>query len=129
MTARSPSFFSVSRTGGTLVGDLDTDGDIDADDIDAASAITSPTRNEMILKVFKTLAGDADLNGTPNFDDFGLLAANYKQPDPKGWADGDWDGDGDADFDEWSKVTVRWPAWKTRSKNRLGLCFPGLLRA
>jgi hypothetical protein len=40
-----------------------------------------------------TLPGDADLNGTVNGDDLGVVLSNYNQTGMN-WAHGDFDGDG-----------------------------------
>ena len=97
---------AVTRSGIALVADLDTDGDIDADDIDAASGVTTPTRNQMIQKVFKTLSGDADLNGTVQMADFIALAMKYNQSG--GWADGDSDGNGTVEMADFIDLAMNY---------------------
>ncbi len=45
-------------------------------------------------------AGDADLNGTVNFDDLLILAQNYNSASVTSWATGDFDGTGTTVFDD-----------------------------
>jgi fibronectin-binding autotransporter adhesin len=51
-----------------------------------------------LVRVARTLKGDATLDGTVNFDDLLKLAANYNQPG--NWATGDFNYDGNVNFDD-----------------------------
>ena len=52
----------------------------------------------MIIRV--TLKGDANLDGTVNFDDLIRLAQHYNQSTNITWADGDADYNGKVNFDD-----------------------------
>jgi len=47
-------------------------------------------------------AGDADLNGTVDLDDFARLRHNFGMRHGATWAHGDFDGDGDVDLDDFA---------------------------
>ncbi|MDB5323508.1 MAG: hypothetical protein JWN40_5139 [Phycisphaerales bacterium] len=57
------------------------------------------------LLVRYTLAGDADLNGTVDFNDLAKLAQNYNVTDgTRGWSAGDFTYDGNVDFLDLAKL-------------------------
>lgn len=57
------------------------------------------TYDEASVKVTATLPGDANVDGTVNFDDLLTLAQGYGASDST-WAAGDFTGNGTADFDD-----------------------------
>jgi hypothetical protein len=67
--------------------DLNSDGVADGDDV-----------STLVLDIFGTRFGDANLDGLVDLTDFGLLRSNAGRP--AGWALGDFDGDGVADIDD-----------------------------
>ena len=95
-------------------GDLDGDGETNADDIDALFAaiggmstddrfdlnrdgtLDDDDATHLIENILAAHRGDADLDGTPSFADFLVLSGNFGQAG--GWSDGDFDGDGDVSF-------------------------------
>ena len=96
------------------LGDVNGDGSITADDIDAVFAAINggSTADEFDLNgdgnvdqedvdylvevVLETRRGDVNLDGKVDFPDFLVLSANFGQAG--GWADGDFDGNGIVDF-------------------------------
>lgn len=109
-----------SRTSAlTLPGDINDDGRLSADDIDALyAAIDAPATaghahvdlsgdgkvdqldvNVLVREIFRTEFGDFDLDGNVDFVDFLTLANNYGS-NHKGWADGDVTGNGDVGFSD-----------------------------
>ena len=56
----------------------------------------------MIEVILDTRRGDAYLNGTVDFTDFGFLGASYGGPG--GWADGDFDGNGQVNFTDFGFI-------------------------
>jgi hypothetical protein len=103
----------------TLAGDVNDDGRLSADDIDAlyvaidARATSAHAHldlsgdgevdqfdvNVLVREIFRTEFGDFDLDGNVDFADFLTLANNYGS-DHKGWADGDATGNGDVGFSD-----------------------------
>jgi len=78
-----------------------------------ASDVLSPTGGQFAghsldgtaLLVRTTLTGDANLDGTVDFDDLVRLAQNYNTADgQRVWYDGDFDYDGNVDFDDLVKL-------------------------
>ena len=53
------------------------------------------------------LAGDADVDGDVDFDDFITLQIGWSAAQPT-WLDGDFDGDGDVDFDDFLTMQLYW---------------------
>ncbi|MEM6334643.1 MAG: dockerin type I domain-containing protein [Planctomycetota bacterium] len=93
--------------GAELLGDLDLDGDVDADDIDLLfDNLGDPTLDltddgntdqddidELINNILGTFPADANLDGQVTTFDLAILAANFGQTD-QGWATADFNGDG-----------------------------------
>ena len=52
------------------------------------------------VNVAAALPGDADLNGTVNFNDLLIIAKNYNQTTGRTWTLGDFDGTGGTDFND-----------------------------
>ncbi len=105
----------------SLLGDVDTDGDqtaddIDADDIDAlftdygtsnvfadlddSGTVDSNDTDKLVRDILGTEYGDVNLDGEVDADDFNLLAFNFDNPG--GWANGDFDGDGTVEADDFN---------------------------
>jgi hypothetical protein len=104
-------------TGGTLIGDLDGSGALDAGDIDLLSAavrdqstnldldlngdgaVTGADRTYWVESLRKTYFGDSNLDGEFSSSDFvTVFQAGQFEDQTAGnstWATGDWDGDGD----------------------------------
>ena len=102
-----------------IEGDFDGSGDRDEADIRLmAAALRSPTpasqfdlnhdgaftpadRDRLILDLFDTVYGDADLNGVFDFSDLVLVLQHGTYEDDQVgnaiWSDGDWNGDGEFD--------------------------------
>jgi hypothetical protein len=109
----------VIVTGETLLGDLNEDGVIDAQDIDLLAAairagnsnlrfdlngsgtVDSQDHAALVHDILETTFGDANLD--KRFDSGDLIAVfqpgEYEDavPGNSGWATGDWNGDGDFD--------------------------------
>lgn len=95
-------------------GDVDGDGDCDADDIDLLSErirngetdaqfdlngdgnVDNGDRIELVSVLKNTWFGDANLDGEFNSNDLinVFAAGGYESENPAGWATGDWNGDG-----------------------------------
>ena len=92
-------------------GDFNSDGVIDADDIDLLcdelggtnldfdvnndGMVNSEDADELILVILLTESGDADLIGGATLGDLGTLAGNFTSTRTDfGWADGDFNWDG-----------------------------------
>lgn len=60
------------------------------------------SRSTLTLNLLARIAlgGDANLDGSVNFDDLLLLAANYNAPSSTAWSTGDFDRSGTTDFDD-----------------------------
>ncbi len=103
------------NTEANLLGDIDMDGDIDADDIDRLFAVLRGTEaslgntdlngdsltdnrdaDQLVEEILNTAYGDANLNGDVQFSDFLILSANFGGDG--GWAQGDFTGDGMVNF-------------------------------
>jgi len=100
-----------------LRGDTNTDGIVDAADIDAiAAAIRSGSDDEafdlnrdnvvdqldidyIVESVLKTQHGDTNLDGIVNFADFLILSARFGEQD-KGWSDGSFGTDAIVSFED-----------------------------
>lgn len=105
----------------TLAGDFDTDGDVDAVDIDLLfgnlgnSAYDLDGDNDadssdvdyLIRTILGTEYGDADLSGAVDFDDFVSIQLGWGVGG-RGWADGSFDGDGDTNFDDFLSLQLYW---------------------
>lgn len=65
-------------------------------DLNADGIVDGADRDSLIGDVFGTVAGDADLDGDVDFQDFLALANGFGQEN--GWAGGDFDGDGQTAF-------------------------------
>lgn len=95
-------------------GDIDGDGDCDADDIDAIAAEIRAGNNDLrldldgsgtvdiddftflVTNLKNTFIGDSNLDDEFNSGDFVSVfgAAKYETGQAAGWAEGDWNGDG-----------------------------------
>lgn len=98
-------------------GDFSGDAVVDATDVDLlAAAIAESSTDEQfdldrdgfvgpldtdqwIQEIAQTRRGDANLDGTVNFQDFLIVSSQFGQ-DEKGWADGDFTGDGTVGFED-----------------------------
>ena len=119
--AQSPSPGSVDFSG-HLAGDLTGDSTVDADDVDVlfdevrrSPSVTYYDLNDdglvnttdvtwLIENTLGTLAGDANLNGSVDADDFNVWRSNQFQR-CRGWATADFNGDGitdGSDFNIWN---------------------------
>ncbi|MFT3785433.1 MAG: family 16 glycosylhydrolase [Tepidisphaeraceae bacterium] len=103
----------VTSTAAT-VGDLNLDGVANSLDVDAllhsaksGNALFDYTGNgvvdgadvdKFLSSAFHTYRGDIDLNGTVNFADLLVIAANYGKTGSGTWSTGDFDGDGTVNF-------------------------------
>ena len=58
------------------------------------------------LAVFNPIAGDADVDGVVNLDDFNALAANFGAPSGATWIQGDFTGDGRVDLDDFNALAA-----------------------
>lgn len=101
-------------------GDVDGDGDLDADDIDTLTAsygitnpradlsgdgaVTAADLNLLVNDAIGTVFGDVDLDGVVTISDLSILATRFNQPG--GWADGDQNGNGMVDISDLSKVAL-----------------------
>lgn len=92
-------------------GDLNDDGSVDANDIDALFAAVNEGATEsrfdldedgqvddtdadyLLETILQTKRGDFDLNGQVDFADFLTLSANFGKTDELSWSDGDANGD------------------------------------
>lgn len=101
-------------------GDLDSDGDLDADDIDLLySAINEGAEDpwfdlnsdsnvdaadvDILLDIMNATPGDVDLDGQILFADFLVLSRNFGRPG--GWADGNFDGSDSIDFEDFLSLS------------------------
>jgi hypothetical protein len=66
----------------------------------AANRFLAVTYTANGVIVTAALPGDADLNGTVNFNDLLTLAQNYNDPSGAIWATGDFDGNGAVNFND-----------------------------
>ncbi|MEO0587064.1 MAG: hypothetical protein AAF078_05440 [Planctomycetota bacterium] len=90
-----------------VVGDFDSDGDVDVDDVDLLFAnlgdpafdLTNDGNadqadvDELIGTILGTFAGDANLDGEVGTGDLAILAGNFAQA-VTSWGQGDFNGDG-----------------------------------
>ena len=111
--AGTPMTLNLSATV-SLFGDVDTDGDqtaadIDADDIDAlfdrfgsadmfadlddSGQVDQADADVLVLEVLGTAYGDANLDGQVGIADLGAVADSYGLSAGVGWASGDFNGD------------------------------------
>lgn len=74
-------------------------GIVEASDIPAAVPALFGTVDTTAVLVRYTLKGDANIDGTVNFNDLVLLAQNYNSTTSR-WFFGDFDYDGDTDFQD-----------------------------
>jgi hypothetical protein len=58
------------------------------------------------LAVFDPVAGDADVNGTVNLDDFNVLAANFGTASGATWIEADFDGNGAVNLDDFNLLAA-----------------------
>jgi hypothetical protein len=95
--------------------DLNSDGVIDARDLDDLTRniggdpreydlnydgrVTQEDVAFYLRKVLGVTAGDANLDGRVDLDDFGVLKANFAMPN-RGWRDGDFNGNTVPDLDD-----------------------------
>lgn len=97
-------------------GDFNVDALVDITDIDSLSAririgsqdtyfdlnddmqVTAADLVVLIESLLRTSLGDANLDGTTDFDDFLVLSANFGEAG--GWVEGDFDGDGQVQFSD-----------------------------
>jgi hypothetical protein len=77
--------------------DLTNDGLVDQDDV-----------NELVLNVFNTQFGDADLDGNIDATDLNQVAVNWRRTDVTSWTHGDFNGDGRVDAQDLNEVTSNW---------------------
>jgi MYXO-CTERM domain-containing protein len=109
----------------TWLGDVDTDGDETADDIDAADIdlcydrfgtsdmfadlddsgpVGQPGGAELVETILGTEYGDADLDGDVDLSDLGMMLGGYGSTSGMGWADGDLDGDAQIGLSDLGKL-------------------------
>ena len=106
---------SVADVVSSIPGDLNEDGTLSAEDIDLllaglsenSSAIRLDVNEDdvvdqqdldyMIETIFRTLPGDADLDGDVDFADFLILSANFGNSDT-GWQEGNFNPDDETSF-------------------------------
>ncbi len=118
-----------------ILGDVDLDGDIDADDIDTLYAainssntdskfdlnldgVVSPADGTTLVQdLLGTEFGDANLDGLVSLLDLDALGANFGQAG--GWTQGDFNGSGNIDLLDLNILGARWgfgaPAANTAS--------------
>ncbi len=58
------------------------------------------------LAVFNPAAGDADVNGTVNLDDFNVLAGNFGTASGATWIEADFDGNGAVNLDDFNLLAA-----------------------
>jgi hypothetical protein len=68
--------------------------------------VTLPDTSAIVVRY--TLAGDATLDGTVNFDDLLKLAANYNNASGMSWTQGDANYDGAVNFDDLLKLAANY---------------------
>lgn len=109
----------------SVVGDIDGDEGVDANDVDLLSAairtgspgraydinndgrVDSHDMDKLIHDVLRTEYGDFNLNGIVNGGDYTIWADNYGETDA-GWSTGDANGDGvvdSLDYTHWADMT------------------------
>lgn len=111
-----PNFQRMTVTAATLLGDFDEDGQLDPDDIDALSlemrngtndrsfdlnnsaTLTAADLEVWVEQLAGTHFGDANLDGTVDFQDFVSLSAGFGENG--GWGQGDFDGNGKVEFED-----------------------------
>jgi hypothetical protein len=114
-TALNQATFEVA--GGGLPGDLNQDSQVNAIDLDLVAAAIGAGNSQpiydldgnqrvdahdhqfLVENILNTRAGDADLNGTVDFNDFVILA-NHFGASPGGWAAANFDFDGTVGFSD-----------------------------
>ena len=84
----------ITFTGGSVPGDCNGDGVVDAADLSCVSTIDE---RDIVLAAIPTLAGDLDGNGDVAFPDFLVLSANFGQDLPS-YTDGNIDLEGGIAF-------------------------------
>jgi len=84
----------------TLTGSSHSIAAVYNGDANFASSFSSP------VVLTPALAGDANLDGTPNFTDFQILQVNYNQAG--NWAQGDFNGDGVVNFTDFQMLQVNY---------------------
>ena len=77
---------SIALAADNYVRKLDVNSDTILDEVDL----------DLMLGILGSLRGDADVNGTVNFEDFLILADNFGDPHP--WSKGDFNTNGLVDF-------------------------------
>jgi len=139
----------------SLFGDVDTDGDqtaadIDADDIDAlferfgtadmfadlddSGQVDQADADVLVSDVLGTAYGDANLDGQVGIADLGTLADNYDHSGAVGWACGDFNGDDAVGIADLGVLADNYGYGATAGSSvpepTTGLfCLPGLLLA
>ncbi|MEM1012113.1 MAG: PEP-CTERM sorting domain-containing protein [Planctomycetota bacterium] len=96
--------------------DLNADGDVTDSDMDS-----------LLGNVFETVRGDADLNGTVDLADFGILRANFGTD--AGWAGGDFDGDGSVSLADFGLLRSSFGFDRETGDRAGSLTFPAALAA
>ena len=109
----------VGSIGEHLPGDIDADGELSANDIDALfmalalpadqhrgrwdldgdSAVSNVDVDVLVHEVLKTEYGDFNLDGSVDFSDFLVLCANFGKHD-RNWSSGDANGDRSTSFED-----------------------------
>lgn len=115
--------FAVLESPVDVPGDIDRNGRVDAADIDMlCAAILNPVADPeldlngdgtldnadvdyLVEEILDTVAGDLNLDGKVDFEDFLQLSAEYGKQDA-GWSDGDSNCDGVVDFEDFLAVSA-----------------------
>jgi len=135
VTVNSGQWVSGINFGDWMLGDLDFDQDVDADDIDLEGAAIQggltgslydlngdgTVDDDDLTTIVEDLVfvggdptdrgtyfGDADLDGDVDLDDFAILKINFGVG--SGWAQGDFDVDGDVDLDDFAILKTNFGA-------------------
>ncbi len=119
-----------TMVGGTdMTGDLDEDGDVDQDDVDFWVG------NVPIGENTGTVYGDFNLDGAVDAGDLALLGGSFGLAGPFGWANGDATGDGVVDAGDlallggnFGTIVHPVPEPVTMSLLAVGACLPVLRR-
>lgn len=123
VTGRIPISQFVYYYSSTEDGDFNSDGMLDAADVDQLSAVISELTNDKPFdvtgddrvdeldrqtwvqseKFANTFFGDANLDGVVNFPDFLTLSASFGSEG--GWGAGDFDGNGEVNFPDFLQLS------------------------